>query len=285
MGETTVPKSADKPTTRLAVLIDCDNVSPSTIDRTIAEAAKCGAITICRGYGDWTAANMTVWKDECHANSIQPIQQFRYTTGKNATDSALIIDAMDLLHGGRVEGFCIVSSDSDFTRLAIRIKEQGMFVMGVGKSHTPPAFVKACTVFVSVDKIVKDEIQSADVIKEKQGGKMADTMKKSGKGNDRVPALPKWAPIVARAIGKAKNAGKGDVKGWVSLGLVGNCIHEIQPDFDTGTYNKSNLSQLLKTRPDLFPTKGWQKEGTSKVEVKMVDSFPAAVPGAGPGKS
>ena len=280
-----MPKLADIPTRRLAVLIDCDNVRPSTIGRVMIEAAMYGTITVRRGYGDWTAANMAGWKDEYSTNSIQPIQQFRYTTGKNATDSALIIDAMDLLHSGRVEGFCIVSSDGDFTRLAMRIREQGMFVMGVGKSHTPQAFVKACTVFVPEEKIVQDRKQGTDVVRQKQGGKTADAMEKSGKDGGRASALPEWARIVGKAMGEVKKAGEGDVNGWMLLTRVGACIHKIQPGFKTGSYGKRNLSQLLKTRSDLFSTKGWKKEGTSNIEVRMADSFPAAVSGTEPGKS
>ena len=281
-----MPKLANTPTIRLAVLIDCDNARPSAIGRIMVEAAKYGAITVCRGYGDWTTANLTGWKSECNTNSIQPVQQFRYTTGKNATDSALIIDAMDLLHGGSVEGFCIVSSDGDFTRLAMRIREQGMFVMGVGKSHTPKSFVKACAVFVWEDKIVQDRKQGADVQKRKQGGETTDATERSGQGDRHDSAFPEWVQIVARAVGKAANeAGVGDVNGWVSLNRVGQHIHKLQPNFKTGAYGENNLSKLVKTRPDLFSTRGWKNQGTSNIEVRMAVSFPAAVSGIEPGKS
>ena len=129
----------------IALLIDGDNAQPKLIDGVLAESAKYGEITTRRIYGDWTTPQMSSWKGCLHSYAIQPIQQFRYTTGKNATDSALIIDAMDLLHQGTVGGFCIVSSDSDYTRLAMRIREQGLFVMGIGRSDTPKAFTNACS--------------------------------------------------------------------------------------------------------------------------------------------
>ena len=121
----------------IAMLIDGDNAQPSLIEHILAETAKYGVVTTRRIYGDWTTTNMNGWKDSLHSHAVQPAQQFRYTTGKNATDSALIIEAMDLLHAGTVSGFCIVSSDSDYTRLAMRIREQALFVMGIGRSNTP----------------------------------------------------------------------------------------------------------------------------------------------------
>ena len=135
------------------MLIDGDNAQPSLIEHVLAETAKYGVVTTRRIYGDWTTPQMSGWKDSLHSHAVQPMQQFRYTTGKNATDSALIIDAMDLLHAGTVRGFCIVSSDSDYTRLATRIREGGLFVMGVGRSDTPKSFVNACEVFVYTENL------------------------------------------------------------------------------------------------------------------------------------
>jgi len=142
---------------RLAMLIDGDNAQPSLIDAILAEAGKYGIVTIRRIYGDWTTANMKQWKDTLHVHAIQPIQQFRYTTGKNATDSALIIDAMDILYEGAANGFCVVSSDSDYTRLATRIREKGLFVMGIGRTETPRPFVNACEVFVYTENLAPSE--------------------------------------------------------------------------------------------------------------------------------
>ena len=142
----------------IALLTDGENAQPKLIDGVLAESAKYGEITTRRIYGDWTTPQMSSWKGCLHSYAIQPIQQFRYTTGKNATDSALIIDAMDLLHQGTVGGFCIVSSDSDYTRLAMRIREQGLFVMGIGRSDTPKAFTNACHVFVHTENLsIKDD--------------------------------------------------------------------------------------------------------------------------------
>ncbi len=141
------------------MLIDGDNAQPSLIEHVLAEAAKYGVVTTRRIYGDWTEPQMSGWKDSLHSLAVQPVQQFRYTVGKNATDSALIIEAMDLLHSGSVGGFCIVSSDSDYTRLATRIRESGMFVMGVGRSNTPKSFVNGCEVFVYTGNLSPKERQ------------------------------------------------------------------------------------------------------------------------------
>ena len=131
---------------RMAILIDGDNAQPSLIEKILSESSKYGTTTVRRNYGDWTTSNMGGWKDTLQTYAIQPIQQFRYTIGKNATDSAMIIDAMDLLYSGTVDAFCLVSSDSDYTRLATRIREKGFFVMGIGQKKTPRAFVNACDV-------------------------------------------------------------------------------------------------------------------------------------------
>src|SRR5512133_900539 len=139
---------------RIAMLIDGDNAQPSLIGNMLAEASKYGVVIIRRIYGDWTTANMNGWKDTLNFHAFQPIQQFRYTIGKNATDSAMIIDAMDVLHSSVVDAFCLVSSDSDYTRLATRIRETGIFVMGIGEKKTPKPFVNACDVFVYTENLV-----------------------------------------------------------------------------------------------------------------------------------
>ena len=138
-------------TDKLAVLIDADNAQPGIASELLTEVARYGTATIKRAYGDWTTPNLSGWKETLHNLAIQPVQQFRFTTGKNATDSALIIDAMDLLHGGSVDGFCLVSSDSDFTRLATRIREAGLAVYGFGEKKTPRPFVVACDKFIFMD--------------------------------------------------------------------------------------------------------------------------------------
>ena len=138
---------------KIALLIDGDNAQALIFGKVLSEIGKYGSITIRRIYGDWTKNQMNSWKKVLEKHAIQPIQQFRYTVGKNATDSALIIDAMDILHDGYVDGFCIVSSDSDFTKLATRIREKGLFVIGVGEKKTPESFVKACDIFVVTERI------------------------------------------------------------------------------------------------------------------------------------
>ena len=214
----------------IAMLIDGDNAQPSLIENILAETAKYGVVTTRRIYGDWTTPNMSGWKESLHTHAIQPAQQFRYTTGKNATDSALIIEAMDLLHAGTVSGFCIVSSDSDYTRLAMRIREQGLFVMGVGRSDTPKAFVNACEVFVYVENL---------------------SPHKGQKAQDTTVASSDWQTLVARAIDMAA----GD-DGWVALGMVGHCLRQLDPAFDSRTYGYKQLSQLVNSRPNLFGTRG-----------------------------
>jgi len=147
--------SKESPEIRFAVLIDGDNAQPALVVDVLKEVAKYGKITIRRVYGDWTSRQMETWKKYLPQNAVQPVQQFQNTVGKNATDSAMIIDAMDLLYGNNVEGFAIVSSDSDYTRLAIRLREDGKFVVGIGKMQTPEPFVRACDLFVYTENLVK----------------------------------------------------------------------------------------------------------------------------------
>ena len=211
---------------RIALLIDGDNAEPALLEHVLAEAAKHGTATTRRIYGDWTMPQMSGWKSTLNAHAIQPVQQFRYTTGKNATDSALIIDAMDLLHSGRVAGFCIVSSDSDFTRLATRIREQGLFVLGVGRSTTPEAFVKACEVFVHTENLSAGAAQSA----------RASVQNGTG-----------WITIVERAVDTSMQE-----DGWAFLGAVGNALRQLDPAFDARSYGFKQLSQMIKSRPDRF---------------------------------
>src|SRR5512136_3291111 len=142
---------------KIAILIDGNNAQANLLPKMLAEAGKYGQVTVRRIYGDWTTSNMNSWKDVLNYHAVQPVQQFRYTIGKNATDSAMIIHAMDLLHTGVVDGFCLVSSDSDYTRLATRIREAGTFVMGIGEKKTPKPFVNACDVFVYTSNLVAEQ--------------------------------------------------------------------------------------------------------------------------------
>ena len=226
------------------MLVDGDNAQPSLIEHVLAEITKYGTVTTRRIYGDWTTAQMRGWKDSLHTFAIQPIQQFRYTVGKNSTDSALIIDAMDLLHAGTVDGFCIVSSDSDYTRLATRIREQGLFVMGIGQAHTPEPFVKACEIFVHTENLVRPA---------KQETRTKDMDKKE------------WIDIAERAVEMATQD-----DGWASLGVVGTYIRQLDSAFDARTYGYKQLSLLIKSRPKLFETRQSKTEGgSSHIYVKL----------------
>ena len=228
----------------IAVLIDGDNAQPSLIEHVLAEAAKYGVVTTRRIYGDWTTPQMGGWKDPLHSHAAQPVQQFHYTVGKNATDSALIIDAMDILHAGNVGGFCIVSSDSDYTRLATRIREKGLFVMGVGRSDTPKAFVNACEVFVYTENLVPKSEDENEVME---------------------LASAEWTGTMARAIEMSSQH-----DGWAFLGAVGNYLRNIDPAFDSRTYGHRQLSLLIKSRPDLFKTRESNPNGgPSAIHVRL----------------
>ena len=235
---------------RLAVLIDADNAQPSVIEGLLAEVAKYGVASVKRIYGDFTSPRMTQWKAALLRHSISPAQQFAYTSGKNATDSSMIIDAMDLLYTQRFDGFCLVSSDSDFTRLAQRLREEGLTVYGFGEKKTPDAFVRAC------DKFIYTEVlRIAPATNEAPKPAPAKPAKKASK-----KAAPKSAPAAPTA---ADNKDKGverlplelirqaieeasDDQGWAFLGTVGSYLNKIQPDFDPRLYGHKKLSDLLK---------------------------------------
>ncbi|HEY6788790.1 MAG TPA: NYN domain-containing protein [Trebonia sp.] len=222
-------------TARLAVLIDADNAQASITEGLLAEVAKYGTAHVKRAYGDWTAPNLRGWKDQLLAQSIQPIQQFAYTTGKNATDAAMVIDAMDLLYSGRFDGFCLVSSDSDFTRLAARLRESGMTVYGFGERKTPKPFVAACDKFVYIENLrFADEDAASDALGTK-------------------PAQPKPATAAqlksdAALVSLLRNAveAASDDDGWAPLSSVGNIITNQRPDFDSRSYGYGKLSDLIK---------------------------------------
>jgi uncharacterized protein (TIGR00288 family) len=209
---------------RLAVLIDADNTSPKLIKEMFEELAGYGTITVKRAYGDWTNPHLTGWRDLLLANAISPQQQFAYTYGKNATDSALIIDAMDLLYSGNVEGFAIVSSDSDFTPLATRLRESGKRVIGVGQRKTPKAFVEACEKFVFLEVLARD----------------------TGPPEQAKDDQPR--PIQS-VLTKALNKVDTDDDDWASLSALGNHLNRTDPAFDARTYGFGKLSDLVKAQP------------------------------------
>jgi uncharacterized LabA/DUF88 family protein len=211
----------------LAVLIDADNANPAIVKGLIDEVAKLGRATVRRIYGDWTTPNLGSWKAALLEHSITPIQQFAYTKGKNATDSSMIIDAMDLLYAGNVEGFCIVSSDSDFTRLASRLKESGKNVYGFGEQKTPQPFVAACDRFIYTEVFTRVEGQAPR-------RKVAAEL-----DNDKV-----FVELVGGAVDDAS-----DDSGWAHLGEVGSILTKKRPDFDSRNYGYSKLSDLLEAMP------------------------------------
>jgi len=219
---------------RLAVLIDADNVSHEYVRPMMAEVARYGKPTIKRIYGDWTRQEATGWKKELLGNAITPIQQYGYTTGKNSTDSAMIIDAMDVLYSGRVDGFCIVSSDSDFTRLATRLREAGMLVIGIGEKKTPEPFIVACDRFIYLEILNEGETEE----KKAATGKRAENGKT--KQHNRVP--PQVMKLIVNSVNDV-----ADEDGWAFLGDVGNLILRKQPSFDSRSYGYHKLTALITT--------------------------------------
>jgi uncharacterized LabA/DUF88 family protein len=218
--------------TKLAVLIDADNAQPAVVEGLLAEIAKYGTATVKRIYGDWTGPQLKGWKEELLRHAIQPIQQFRYTTGKNATDSALIIDAMDLLYGAKLGGFCIVSSDSDFTRLAARVREAGLVVYGFGEKKTPSAFVSACDKFIYTEILVAKDDDEDETVAPRSAAQL--------KQDTRLVAL----------LRNAVDASSDD-SGWANLAPVGSTIAKQAPDFDPRNYGFRKLSDLIAAS-DLF---------------------------------
>jgi len=221
---------------RLAVLIDADNVPYANVKEMFAEIAKYGAPTFKRIYADWTKPTVSGWKSVLLENAITPVQQYSYTSGKNATDSAMIIDAMDILYTGKVDGFCIVSSDSDFTRLATRLREAGMKVIGIGERKTLQPFIAACDKFIYLE-ILKPEATESNGSKSTKG---KNTRKKAEKKPDQTDkALLKLLRDSISAI--------ADENGWAYLGELGNLLLKRQPDFDPRNYGHTKLLSLIKS--------------------------------------
>ncbi len=206
---------------RLALLIDADNASSKVLKELLEEVAKYGTATVKRAYGDWTTQNLVGWKAQLPRHAVQPIQQFAYTQGKNSTDSAFIIDAMDLLYAGNVDGFCLVSSDSDFTRLATRLREAGKVVYGLGEKKTPEAFIAACDKFIFFEVLR----ESPKAIENEAGG-------------DRLPDLK---PLLIQAIQSTARE-----TGWASLAAVGSYIGKNNASFDPRNYGFPKLGELVR---------------------------------------
>ncbi|MBK6540339.1 MAG: NYN domain-containing protein [Flavobacteriales bacterium] len=240
--------------TTIALLIDGDNAAPKRLRAILEEVSKQGTITIRRIYGDWTTTGMIGWKDLLNANAIQPVQQFAYTKGKNSTDSALIIDAMDILHGELVDAFCIVSSDSDYTRLATRLRESGLFVMGVGEKKTPDAFVKACERFIYVENL---DVQEEPKAEQKRTG---------GAKKPAAPALS-TNPALMRKLRKAFTIAKGEEE-EASLSLIGQALRRLDPGFDPRSYGHASLSSMVNALKDQLEVRREEKGNTVMVRFR-----------------
>jgi len=240
---------------KLAVLIDADNAKPGIVEELLAEVAKYGTAHVKRAYGDWTGTNLKGWKDQLLTQSIQPIQQFAYTVGKNATDAAMVIDAMDLLYSGRFDGFCIVSSDSDFTRLAARIRESGLTVYGFGERKTPKPFVAACDKFVYIENLAYAQNSDAAPDPTAKPARNASAVKLRGD---------------TKLVTQLRNAveAASDEDGWAALANVGHIITKQQPDFDSRTYGYAKLSDLMAAT-DLFDSQR-RSPGEGKPQVLFV---------------
>jgi len=236
---------------KIAILIDGDNAQAGLLSKMLVEAGRYGLVTVRRIYGDWTTSNMNSWKDTLNFHAFQPIQQFRYTIGKNATDSAMIIDAMDLLHSGVVDGFCLVSSDSDYTRLATRIRETGIFVMGIGEKKTPKPFVNACDVFVYTENLVTEKKPA------QQKPKGQDKSKKVKEEKEEADPIPLLTQAFEMAVQQ---------DGWASLATMGNALYQLDPGFDPRTYGHKQLSKMMMNFKHRFEI---QEKDTGGIFVRM----------------
>ncbi len=241
---------------RIGVLIDADNAQSAVIGPVLTEIAKYGITSVKRAYGDWTTQRLRSWKEVLNEHAIQPIQQFAYTSGKNATDSAMIIDAMDLLYSERLQAFCLVSSDSDFTRLATRLRESGMTVYGVGEQKTPRAFVSAC------DRFIYSEILTDD--SDSDGAE-------EGNDSERAKPVPKKSTKElrqdTRLVQLLRNAASSaaDDDGWANLSVVGTYIANLSADFDPRNYGYAKLSLLINAT-QLFETLERKTDSGGKIK-------------------
>ncbi len=251
-----VKNESEEPTLRLAVLIDADNAQAAVIEGLLAEIARFGEATVRRIYGDFTAPTSSSWKKVLQRYAIKPVQQFAYTTGKNATDSTLIIDAMDLLYTRKFDGFCLITSDSDFTGLAMRLREEGLTVLGFGEKKTPEAFRNACHKFVFTEVLrpgtAADPVDLPSKVESK--GKSAPSRTPA---ETTEPKLKFPKKFLLTALDQSI-----DDAGWAQLGTFGSYLTKLQPDFDPRLYGYKKLSDLVKAKKDLFVTEERQAVGS-----------------------
>jgi uncharacterized LabA/DUF88 family protein len=233
---------------KLAVLIDADNTQSSIIEGLLNEVAKYGVASVKRIYGDWTSTNLRSWKDKLLEYAIQPIQQFSYTTGKNATDSAMIIDAMDLLYTEKLDGFCIVSSDSDFTRLAARLRESGLTVYGFGEKKTPRAFVSVCDKFIYTEILRETQEESED-----------EDTRHSSKTKKEFKVDRKLLKLLRDAVDDI-----AEESGWAYLGAVGQKINNRSADFDPRNYGFKKLGDMFRAIPQFETEERPQSNSTGR---------------------
>lgn len=222
---------------KLAVLIDADNVPYANVKEMLEEISKSGTPTVKRIYGDWTKPHLSGWKNVLLENAITPIQQYSYTTGKNSSDSALIIDAMDILYSEKVTGFCIVSSDSDFTRLATRLREAGMLVIGIGERKTPPPFIAACNKFIYIE-----------ILKPAEKTEEAKTTDKATTASNPAATQKVIDKVDKQTVKMIINSvdALADETGWAFLGSLGNFISKKKPDFDPRNYGFNKLYDMIR---------------------------------------
>ena len=248
---------------KLAVLFDADNVPASHVREMLNEIAKYGAPTIKRIYGDWTKPNLGSWKGVLLENAITPIQQYSYTTGKNATDSAMIIDAMDILHSNKVDGFCIISSDSDFTRLATRLRESSKMVIGMGEKKTPRPFIVACDKFIYIENLGSEDEEAQDDIPEETVIQPA-----TGVSDPKKPQAPKEK--IGYSIIKLLRTTIDDLADdneWVSLAEVGSLLLKKRPDFDPRNYGFQKLTPLIESCPKYFEIEKRKADNSRAIHV------------------
>ncbi|MFA5324647.1 MAG: NYN domain-containing protein [Bacteroidales bacterium] len=240
---------------KLAVIIDADNVPSANVKDMMEEIAKYGIPTFKRIYGDWTKPNLAGWKNVLLENAITPIQQYGYTTGKNSTDSAMIIDAMDILHNGKVDGFCIVSSDSDFTKLATRLRESGMKVFGFGEKKTPNPFIVACDKFIYLE-----------ILKKPIATDLSNNQAQKNTKNSEKETVQQIDTQIVTLISSTVND-IADEDGWAFLGDVGNLLIKKRPDFDPRNYGFEKLTPLIKSLKDNFDI---DERVTERASIKLV---------------
>ncbi|MDN3493079.1 NYN domain-containing protein [Winogradskyella bathintestinalis] len=245
---------------KLAVLIDGDNIPSAFVKEMMEEIAKYGNPTIKRIYGDWTKPHLSKWKNMLLENAITPIQQYGYTTGKNATDSAMIIDAMDILYSEKVDGFCLVSSDSDFTRLATRLREAGMAVYGIGEKKTPNPFIVACDKFIYIEILKQQSTEN----------ELESTEKTIATKNQYDNITDKDIKLISSTIDDV-----ADDDGWAFLGDVGSLLQKKQPNFDSRNYGFQKLTPLINSIPTFEIERREDSKGHRKlIYVKLKEESP-----------